>query len=127
MDEYSSSLRSPICLRSLLVRGDHLQHRSRTLLCPQVANDTKIPASGGADRDSTRTSPPYNPSNEQEPPLEDRPGIGLLRVLEEGRVDRTGRIVDGDEYHPLTRADRRCLRCDLDSGDQYILAGPAAE
>ena len=53
--------------------------------------------------------------------MEDGRGITGLCVLEQGRVDRTGRVVERHEHDPPAGADRRCLCRHLDPGDENLL------
>ena len=58
--------------------------------------------------------------------MEDRCGVRTLGVLEERRVDRAGRVVEGQEDDPPAGPDRRGLGGHLDPGDEHLgLAAPA--
>jgi hypothetical protein len=50
-----------------------------------------------------------------------------LRVLEERRVDRPGRVVEGEEHDPATAADRWRLGRHLDPGDEDLAAAAGLE
>ena len=56
--------------------------------------------------------------------MEHRGGVRALHVLEEGGVDRPGRVVEGEEHDPAPGPDRGCLGGDLHPGDEDL--GPAA-
>ena len=63
-------------------------------------------------------------ADHQQPGAEHGGGVGTLDVLEEGRVDRAGAVVEGQEHHAAPGPDRRGLGGDLDPRDQDL--GPAA-
>ncbi|GAA2624406.1 hypothetical protein GCM10010307_10570 [Streptomyces vastus] len=55
---------------------------------------------------------------EQEPGVEDGVGAGVVGVVEEGEVDKTGAVIQRAEDDPLAGADRRGLGGGLGTRDQ---------
>jgi hypothetical protein len=54
--------------------------------------------------------------------VEHRRGVTGLGVLEKGGVDRTGRVVEGDEHDPTAGANRWGLGRDFHTGDEDLRA-----
>lgn len=59
--------------------------------------------------------------------MEDGRGIRPLDVLEEGEVDRAGRVVEGEEDDPAAGADRWGLGGDLDPGHEHLATTAAGQ
>ena len=91
---------------------------------PEGVQRGQVPRAGGAQRDAPAAGAPQLAAHEQQPGREHGRGVGPLGVLEEGRVDRAGAVVEGQEHHPPPRPDRRRLGRDLHPGHEQL--GPAA-
>ena len=87
----------------------------------------QLPAAGGPQRDAPAPGAPDHAADHQQPGVEDRGGVGPLDVLEERRVHRAGRVVEGQEDHPATGPDRRGLGGHLDPGDEHLGGAAGAE
>src|SRR3954451_14706076 len=95
-------------------------HGLDAALLPRVAQHRQLPAAGGAKGDAAFASAPDDTAYDKQPRVEQRRGVRILRVFEERRVDRTGRVVQSEEDDTPAGPDRRCLRGDLDAGDEDL-------
>jgi len=98
-----------------------------TTVAPRLPQAGELPGTGRPDGDPARTGTTNDTTHQQQPGVEDRCGIRALDVLEEGRVDGTGRVVEGEEDDAATRADGRGLRRDLDPRDPHLAVAARAE
>ena len=95
-------------------------HGGDAAALPCLPQRRQLPRAGGEHRDPARPRAPDRAAHEEQPGVEDRRRVGPLHVLEEGRVDRPGRVVDGEEDDAAAGADRRGLGGDLDPGDEDL-------
>src|SRR5680860_1443941 len=96
----------------------HLTHCLDALVLPDLVERGQLPAAGRAQRDSVSAGAAKLSSHQQQPGMEHRRGVRTLRVLEERRVHRTGRVVEGQEDDPPHRADRWGLGGHLHPGNE---------
>jgi len=78
---------------------DLLQSRIEPAVPPGVIEHRQLPAPGRAQRDALRPGAAQHPADHEQPGVEQRGGVADLRVLEEGRVHRTSRVIERHEHH----------------------------
>ena len=87
----------------------------------------EVPGPGGTQGDSARTGAPELTAHEQQPGAEDGRGVGPLHIVEEGSVDRSCRVIEGQEDDATAAAHRRGLHGDLDPCDEDFRLRAQAE
>ena len=102
-------------------------HGVHALGPPQVVQRPEVPGAGRPQRDPAAAGAAQLPADDEQPGAEDRGGVGALHVLEEGRVDRAGGVVEGQEDDPAARPDRRGLGGHLHPGHQQLAAAARRE
>ena len=107
--------------------GDRRVDALETAELPGVPERGELPGAGRPDRDPAVAGAAQHPAHEEQPRVEDDPGVGTLDVLEEGAVGRSGGVIEGEEDDPAARAHGRGLGGDLDPGDPHLAAAAGAE
>lgn len=104
--------------------GQSQCHPVQPLLVPQFHQIGEVPGRRADHAEAARAAALDNTAYEQEPGVEDGVGAGVVGVVEEGEVDKTGAVVQRAEDDPLAGADRRGLGGRLGARDQDRLAVP---
>ena len=107
--------------------GNRSVHRGDPAALPGLPECGEFPGAGRPHRHPALAGPSQHAPHEEQPGMEDHSGIRPLDILKEGGVHRPGRIVEGEEDHPSTRAHRRGLGGDLDPGDPDFTAAAGTQ
>ena len=100
---------------------EEVEECSRAAREPHIANPPQLPCAGRSDRHPAGTGPAHLAPDKEQPGPEYCSRVRALDVFEEGGVDRTGGIVEGEEHDATARPDGRGLRGHLHSGDEHLL------
>ena len=80
----------------------------------------EVPGPGGAQGDPARAGAAQLPAHKQKPGAEDGRGVGPLHIVEEGGIEWSGGIVEGEEDDAPAAAHRRGLHRGLHSRDEDL-------
>jgi len=125
VDQHSTCYRLTVHIWSISIEPG--AHRDTAFISQGALYQPQLPAAG-----CSQGNPPWPGStnmtaDHKQPGVEHRLGITLLDVFEECCIDRPGAVIQGQEDHPFTGSNRRCLSSDLHTGNQHLLLGATTQ